>query len=93
MGKQERRTYLEAIRTRYRRAGKAGKSAILNGFCASSNRLSRNAWQSSPPRDSGNNHETRQCIARNHSALREIEEKIKKKGCSVYPERNCRQPQ
>ena len=34
MGKQERRAYLEAIRTRYRRAGKAGKSAILNEFCA-----------------------------------------------------------
>jgi hypothetical protein len=34
MGKQERRAYLEAIRTRYRHAGKAGKSAILNEFCA-----------------------------------------------------------
>ena len=34
MGKQERHAYLEAIRTRYRRAGKAGKSAILNEFCA-----------------------------------------------------------
>jgi hypothetical protein len=34
MGKQERRAYLEAIRTRYRRAGKAGKSAILDEFCA-----------------------------------------------------------
>lgn len=33
MGKPERRAYLEAIRTRYRRAGKAGKSAILNEFC------------------------------------------------------------
>jgi hypothetical protein len=34
MGKQERRAYLEAIRVRYRRARKAGKSAILNEFCA-----------------------------------------------------------
>ncbi len=34
MGKQERRAYLEAIRVRYRRADKAGKSAILNEFCA-----------------------------------------------------------
>lgn len=34
MGKQERRAYLEAIRTRYRRAGKAGKTSILNEFCA-----------------------------------------------------------
>ena len=34
MGKQERRAYLEAIRGRYRRANKAGKSAILNEFCA-----------------------------------------------------------
>ena len=34
MGKQERRAYLEAIRARYRRANKAGKSAILNEFCA-----------------------------------------------------------
>ena len=34
MGKQERRAYLEAIRIRYRRARKAGKSAILNEFCA-----------------------------------------------------------
>jgi HD-like signal output (HDOD) protein len=34
MGKQERRAYLEAIRTRYRRARKAGKTAILNEFCA-----------------------------------------------------------
>ena len=34
MGKQARRAYLEAIRTRYRRAAKAGKTAILNEFCA-----------------------------------------------------------
>ena len=34
MGKQERRAYLEAIRARYRRARKTGKSAILNEFCA-----------------------------------------------------------
>lgn len=34
MGKQEQRAYLEAIRTRYRRAGKAGKTAILDEFCA-----------------------------------------------------------
>ena len=34
MGKQERRAYLEAIRIRYRRARKAGKSTILNEFCA-----------------------------------------------------------
>lgn len=34
MGKQERRVYLEAIRARYRRAKKAGKTAILNEFCA-----------------------------------------------------------
>lgn len=34
MGKQERRAYLEAIRTRYRRARKAGKTAILDEFCA-----------------------------------------------------------
>ena len=34
MGKRERRTYLEAIRARYRRASKAGKTAILNEFCA-----------------------------------------------------------
>lgn len=33
MGKPERRAYLEAIRARYRRASKAGKSAILNEFC------------------------------------------------------------
>lgn len=34
MGKQERRAYLDAIRARYRRAKKAGKTAILNEFCA-----------------------------------------------------------
>ena len=34
MGKPERRAYLEAIRVRYRRTGKAGKSAILNEFFA-----------------------------------------------------------
>lgn len=34
MGKQERRAYLEAIRTRYRRARKTGKTAILDEFCA-----------------------------------------------------------
>jgi hypothetical protein len=34
MGKPERRAYLEAIRARYRRASKAGKTAILNEFCA-----------------------------------------------------------
>lgn len=34
MGKQERRAYLEAIRTRYPRANKTGKSVILNEFCA-----------------------------------------------------------
>ena len=34
MGKRERRAYLEAIRVRYRRASKAGKTAILNEFCA-----------------------------------------------------------
>jgi|APLak6261659701_1056019.scaffolds.fasta_scaffold00249_2 hypothetical protein len=34
MGKQERRAYLEAIRARYRRARKTGKTAILNEFCA-----------------------------------------------------------
>jgi len=33
-GKQSGRAYLEAIRARYRRADKAGKSAILNEFCA-----------------------------------------------------------
>jgi len=33
MGKQERRAYLDAIRARYRRAARAGKSAILNEFC------------------------------------------------------------
>ena len=34
MGKQERHAYLEAIRARYRRADKAGKTAILDEFCA-----------------------------------------------------------
>jgi hypothetical protein len=34
MGTQERRAYLEAIRTRYRRARKSGKTAILDEFCA-----------------------------------------------------------
>ena len=34
MGKRERRAYLEAIGARYRRASKAGKTAILNEFCA-----------------------------------------------------------
>jgi hypothetical protein len=34
MGTQERRAYLEAIRTRYRRARKTGKTAILDEFCA-----------------------------------------------------------
>lgn len=33
MGKQERRAYLDAIRSRYRRAKKSGKTAILNEFC------------------------------------------------------------
>jgi len=34
MGTQERRAYLDAIRTRYRRARKSGKTAILDEFCA-----------------------------------------------------------
>lgn len=34
MGKNERQAYLKAIRTRYRRAGKKAKSAILDEFCA-----------------------------------------------------------
>ncbi len=34
MGTQERRAHLDAIRTRYRRARKADKTAILNEFCA-----------------------------------------------------------
>ena len=34
MGKPERRAYLEAIRTRYRRARKGNKTVILNEFCA-----------------------------------------------------------
>jgi len=34
MGKKERHAYLKAIRARYRRAGKKGKSVILDEFCA-----------------------------------------------------------
>jgi hypothetical protein len=34
MDKQERRAYLEAIRTRYWRARKSGETAILDEFCA-----------------------------------------------------------
>ena len=34
MGKQERKAYLEAIRTRYRRASRIKKTAILDEFCA-----------------------------------------------------------
>jgi len=34
MGKHERRAYLDAIRARYRRAKKSGKTNILNEFCA-----------------------------------------------------------
>ncbi|MGA7178839.1 MAG: hypothetical protein WBX11_04525 [Thiobacillaceae bacterium] len=34
MDKQERRAYLEAIRTRYWRARKSGETAILDKFCA-----------------------------------------------------------
>lgn len=34
MARQERRACLEAIWIRYRRAGKASKSAILDEFCA-----------------------------------------------------------
>jgi hypothetical protein len=34
MGKDEKRAYLEAIRSRYRHAGQAGKSKILDEFCA-----------------------------------------------------------
>ena len=34
MGKHERRAYLDAIWTRYQRAGKAEKTSILNEFCA-----------------------------------------------------------
>ncbi len=33
MGKQERQAYLEAIRARYRRSKRAGKTVILNEFC------------------------------------------------------------
>lgn len=34
MGKNERQAYLKAIRSRYRRAGKKAKAAILDEFCA-----------------------------------------------------------
>jgi hypothetical protein len=34
MGKHERRAYLEAIRGRYRKASRAGKTRILDEFCA-----------------------------------------------------------
>jgi len=34
MGRDENRAYLEAIRSRYRHAGRAGKSKILDEFCA-----------------------------------------------------------
>jgi hypothetical protein len=34
MGKNERKAYLQAIRHRYHRASKAGKTAILDEFCA-----------------------------------------------------------
>lgn len=34
MGKHERRAYLDAIRSRYRRTKKSGKTNILNEFCA-----------------------------------------------------------
>ena len=34
MGKHEKRAYLDAIRARYRRAKKSGKTNILNEFCA-----------------------------------------------------------
>ena len=34
MGKNERQSYLKAIRARYRRASKKAKSAILDEFCA-----------------------------------------------------------
>ena len=34
MDKSERRSYLNAIRRRYRRASKAGKRVILDEFCA-----------------------------------------------------------
>ena len=34
MGKHERKTYLEAIRGRYRKASRAGKTRILDEFCA-----------------------------------------------------------
>jgi hypothetical protein len=34
MGKHERRAYLDAIRERYRKADRAGKTRILDEFCA-----------------------------------------------------------
>ena len=34
MGKREKRAYLEAIRGRYSKSGRAGKAAILDEFCA-----------------------------------------------------------
>ena len=34
MGKHEKRVYLEAIRKRYRRAGRADKGKILDEFCS-----------------------------------------------------------
>jgi hypothetical protein len=34
MGKHERRAYLVAIRGRYRKANRAGKTRILDEFCA-----------------------------------------------------------
>ena len=34
MGKNERQAYLKAIRSRYRRASKKAKAAILDEFCA-----------------------------------------------------------
>ena len=33
MGKQERKSYLKAIRARYHQGGRAAKRAILNEFC------------------------------------------------------------
>ena len=34
MGQRERRAYLEAIRGRYRKANRTGKTRILDEFCA-----------------------------------------------------------
>lgn len=34
MGKQAKRTYLEAIRGRYRKANRGGKAKMLDEFCA-----------------------------------------------------------